>query len=318
MSKLRDGSIIPSGLNAVNASQTSRYEKSLYGNFSLREGVVIESYPPSHPKNKSGVQWEYDVEAKHFDDSSRVASYVTYYNCRTATLFGSMADYTSYTLRESESREIQTVEKGGSHVLLLCANGNAAHAYIIGSVPHTGDVASIEEHHFQFVFNGVNFFVNEAGEVVLSQTGPTDLQGATHKGKNIRTSIVLDRHGNISVSDGKGQEVSLENGIVTVRATNEVHLNAEKVSIGYENTQPVLRATPTYEASVHQLNTALKMLATDLKAFCSSVASEPMLGPSKAPASKMMATIQLLETAIDQYDKTVSKDDAISEKVFSE
>lgn len=318
--KLPDGTVLPSGVRPVKMEENNAAFSAQYQNFAIRAGYISRIIPPGARRNKSKKHFEYDVVVTHFDEGRNSYGTTVYYNCRVARLFGSPADYTSYTLRPTEEGlEAPELQKTGSNVFIMCENGHSNNAYIIGSPEHPAQTSDYPDHHYLFQFNGVRFFIDQHGGLRITQRGPTDKDGKGND-RTLTSSIALTPYGTITVTDGQGQSVELREGVVYVGAKEKVVLQSPRTEVGMEgeNLAPVMRATESHQKAIHDLNSALKDVSAGLAKLCSQIASEPTLGPSKAGAGELLAKLQLLNLAIDTYDQSVSTDDAISTKQFSE
>jgi len=321
MSKvLADGTVIPSGLRTVKFGENNAAFQAQFQNFSIRAGYISRIIPPGANQNISKKHFEYDVVVSHRDANRNVTGTTMYYNCRVARLFGGKADFTSYTLRPTKTGgEATALLETGSNVFVMCENGNSSRAYIIGSPEHPGQQPDYPDHHYLFQFNGVSFFIDEHGGLRIDQLGPTDEDGKA-VGNTLSSSIVLESNGDITINDGRGQMVRMGSDTTTVMAKGTVVVDAPRIEVGdsKEALAPVMRATESHEKAIHDLNSALKDVSAGLAKLCSQIAAEPTLGPSKAGAGELLARLQLLNLAIDTYDQSVSTDDAISTKQFSE
>lgn len=307
--RLPDGTVIPHGFKV-----TSQASRELHFDATLKVGQVTKGYPPSHKNNRSGSQWEYDVIAIQRDGVIGGRASVVYRNCTVMSLFGSMADRISFTLRAPSKENIEGIRETGSFVLLLCEGGNTQHAYIVGSPIHPAAAKPIDETHFLFEFNGATFYINEEGEVSLSRSSKVAADGKVD-GPSAPARIHLGQDGSLYFGNTQGQELVLSENQITALSSQKITLDAQEVLFGNTDYAPILRGTDSYVSAVQNLNSTMKTLSADLKSLCSALASIPS---AQAPASKVLATLQLLDLAIDQYDATISPGNAISEKTFTE
>lgn len=315
---LPDGTYIPSHLRLVSKSKYEPNSDIQFRNFALRVGYVVAAYAPFDEANKSGKHWEYDVSVTQTDNVRSAFGTAIYYNCRVMNLFGGMGDFTSYTLR-APTREVDSPEKIGSVVFLLCENGNSNYAHIIGSPSHPCQQPSVGEHHYQFQFNGFEFFIGENGAVFLTREGPVDESGSPI-GPRHGQSIQLPADGTITITDGDGQGLHLGNGQGLLSAASSVTVTAPSIYLGSdeEARSPILCATDSYVSSSHTLHDAMKTFLGGVRDLCNGIIADPMIAAPKAPAAALLPIIVQLELALDQHDQTLSTNDAISTVTFSE
>lgn len=112
--------------------------------------------------------------------------------------------------------DIDITQLQGAQVLLLCLDGTPQHAYIIGGVKNyqstlnaSGDgflnpyasPAKADGYYLKWSFNGLYFFINKDGEMLIQRFGPNNADGSSvnsdDNGKGV--SIQFDKDGNINI-----------------------------------------------------------------------------------------------------------------------
>ena len=200
---------IPSHLNS------SYYDGRAFGNFKLQIGEVIAIHYPKDPKNVSKKFIEYQVWVQQ--RSNGTANSVQYENCLHINTLAGLADKFNFTLRADNVVNKKTLFGRGSKVLLLCLNGEPSNAVIIGGLRdyaddddgvHGKDHVGLG-HHMHFVFNGVDVFINDDGELTLSINGPTNNDG-TAKVKDAGGSLLrMSKDGGFMVITPSGSVISI-------------------------------------------------------------------------------------------------------------
>lgn len=317
---LSDGTVISSGF-ATNQQSHNAVYGARFANYAMRVGYVKEHYPPGHPKNVSGIHHEYRVVAAHFDEASGIYSTTEYPNCTIMELFGSGADYMSYTLRSSEIPEDEDFDplRAGSMVFILCENGNGSKAYIIGSPRHPSLGVQRSGHRFEWEFNGCNFSVNDDGSVILWVRGPTNLDGSVKQGKEIGARLHIAPTGSLMVQTASGETITLQKDQIRIKA-DRVAVATDKMEVGANTNkrEPVLRASQNYLTTANTMHESLRSFLDAVNTFCDAVQAEQLLSSLKPAAVALKTAALVLKDAVGQHDRSLSKGDAISQKLDTE
>jgi hypothetical protein len=197
-SVLRDGIVIPNFLSVTDSSESVEGWNRQFTDYSLRVGRVIQAYSGGSGRNIN-KDILYDVEIVHSDGDGGFAPLI-FSKCQVASLFGGIADYIKWTPRIANFNPDTQIGLG-SRVLLLCTNANRTSAYIIGGIPHPED-KTVEtfsnNHHFKAEFNGVNFNVNNDGDLVIQHRGATKEDGSIISTTGSNTFLSFDKEGFIT------------------------------------------------------------------------------------------------------------------------
>lgn len=188
-----DGTKKPSWM--VAQDETARHIS--YSDYSLKHGIVIAAYPPSSSQNRSKKFTEYDVQVTIMDGNTAPTT-TTFYRLTIQSIFGGVADYSTWTPRLGEIGDDQTL---GSRVLVLCANGHQRESYIIGGLRHPNateiDPDFEDNHRYVWEFNGVNQSVNNDGDLTILHKGKTKDSGEVEDETNGNAYISLNSKGEI-------------------------------------------------------------------------------------------------------------------------
>jgi hypothetical protein len=186
------------GDGTVNYSSEYKYSNfglDNYSDLSIKQGKVVAVYGPGDKKNISKKFVEYTVVASSQINLTTVP--VTYFQCRTASLFGGVADFSRWTPRLTKDDAKYVT---GSLVMLLCVKGDRRDAYIIGGFPNPGDTEKdsppSEFPYYEFEFNGINLEINKLGELTLFRRGPTNDDASVKDDKGEGFTFKLTNDGN--------------------------------------------------------------------------------------------------------------------------
>ncbi len=125
-----------------------------------------------------------------------------------------------------DRKDMDFTKLQGAQVLLLCLDGTPQHAYIIGGVknyqstlndsgndspdaqgakflnPYAAPTKN-DGYYLKWSFNGMYFFVNKDGEMLIQRYGPTNSDGSSvqtdDNGKGV--SLQFDKNGNINIGN---------------------------------------------------------------------------------------------------------------------
>ena len=311
---------IPSFLSSV--TEYSLSDNGLFNNFLLRIGEVKEIILPDSKQSLSKRTIEYNVAVQHKDYRLNTGYVRTYNNCIVFNLFGGLADKMVYTLRaDSQQNKNKDGLGEGSKVLLLCINGEHAQAVIIGGVRDANDLAEEKQkakelgHHFQLLFNGIEYFINKEGEFSLTYNGKSKADGKKEDGVSdsaIGSKISLLKDGNISLfTKDKAEEITIDH------PNKKILLKAKQgIKIG-EATDSLLKGTTfrnqqqrLHNQMVSTLSTLQGNITTAAVALTSAGASmaTPVSGAVAAgPQITAAATaLNLASQAIAQLSSAIS------------
>lgn len=322
---------IPSFLSSLNESGVG--DPGLYTNFLLRIGEVKEIIYPDSKQSISKRTIEYNVAVQHKDYQLNTGYVRTYNNCIVFNLFGGLADKLVYTLRTDPNRNNTKDGLGqGSKVLLLCINGEHAQAVIIGGLRDAKDLDEENQkakelgHHFQLLFNGIEYLVNKEGEFSLTYNGKTKADGKNEDGVSdsaIGSKLSISKNGNIAfVTKSNAEEITLDHD------NKKIILKANQgIKIG-QATDSFLKGTTYRNAQLsfhNQLTTAFTQLQTQMLVAAASLqaAGASMITPitgavAAAPTVTAAAVaLNLVSTALGQIVSAISSFEGQSAKFLS-
>ncbi len=266
-------------------------------NTRLRVGEVQAVFGPKHALNVSKKRNEYQVFVSHRANRTIVTK--LYEHCFLSDAFGSYADFIRYTLRADPSARRKPVAPGvGAKVLILCINGESQNPVILSGIPDAATSVDDEAdgHHFDAVFNGVEFNVNSSGELLITYGGATNADGTLADGvdkDSVGTYLTLKKDGSVLISDAKGDNSVLmdrPNSKVVVIA-NEFDVVADKIRHGSTDAnQPHIRGSD-WKAWMKDMLTAIE----DITVFTGVGESSP---PINLPEFQTLAL--RLDTLLSQ------------------
>ncbi len=317
-----DWDVIPGDL--ATGSTVVSYDGNVFSNDLLRMGEVSKIIYPKDEGSRTKLFTEYDVFVRHSENGTyhnRI-----YRNCIVINGFGGLADQSTFTLRPSDSateKDIKGLGKG-SKVILLCINGVINNAIILGGIRDFNDVAekdfSTKEnpgHHYHFVFNGVDLLVNDNGEVVLTQKGPTDIEGKLITDKmeeeNTETSVSLLKDGHFEIKAKKEFNLDVSDG--------KTIITSDGVELG-DATDDMMLGTTYRDAEsqmLKDLQTGFNNLFNKLTTIGSQLTSAVSAAPGAPVTACVTAGTQLIQAALDlqKMGQTIATFEAKADQYLS-
>ena len=296
---LPDGTVVPSYFNVGHKGSNEKNKNQ--HNTALRMGEVRKIVYPDDVLSISKRYVEYSVSVFHRDGDSPTTSSI-YNGCTVSNLFGGFADELTYTLRNDN----QTVNGigVGSKVLLMCINGQTSDAFIVGGIRdvNTGyendkDHRN-EGHNLFFEFNGIQFAINNDGEMKLT------FRGATKTDSTLRDDAVasaegsyiqIDRQGSIKIatpSEDQFITVDHQNRRIEIQAQSQwntvVHGETNLTADGLVNIR---------SAGVHVGDATNRWMLGDVYRTAESTLNNTLSGQATALASLMATAGSALTTA---------------------
>jgi hypothetical protein len=202
--KYRNGTVLPSALLKDSNAKTSLAFNKNYKNFSLKAGIVVESYPVDDKKNISKLVPEYDVIVIEQDEGKSIVP-ITYRNCISANGLGAIADFFEMRLRKQKKiKNKKSLGKDfagqdGAIVLLLCLDGSSEKGIIIGALNHPDRKSKLkgDGQILAGEFNGVSISVNDDGSANLTFKGATENDGTPKDSSQGNTTIDIEKDGSL-------------------------------------------------------------------------------------------------------------------------
>jgi len=185
------------------------FGKKVFGNTSLRLGLVLEIIEIDDEKNISKLGPEYNVLAIEQDEGNG-SSTTVYKNCISIDAFGGVADYFQFRHRAAKDpkkaqKEGTIKDETGSIVLMLCLDGNSEKAVILKSVHNPSRNVLLEkdkEHYAEGEFNGVNFQVDKEGALTVTFRSATEDDGTPKDTEAGGTELKIEKDGSFEINDG--------------------------------------------------------------------------------------------------------------------
>jgi len=241
-----DGSVHPHF--SQNNKKSMDYSSFLFGNLSMRSGIVTAIYYPEDVNNTSKKEIEYDVLVLNKENQS--VTFTKFRGCVVSNMFGMTNNSLSYTLQAGEKDEKGFI-KNGSMVLILCLNGSpdANQAMIIGGLQHPDQktYSSADGQFYDFTFNGMNYNINKDGELTITFSGNPDLNNPQDN-PAAPTVLKFDKDGGFTISDNEQQSIALNRTSKTITVTN----GSESIVIDKENKKISLNSGQNIETSSEQ------------------------------------------------------------------
>lgn len=215
------------------------FSRKVFGNHSLRLGMVLERIDTEDESNISKLGPEYNVMAIE-QDMDNGSSSTIYKNCISTDGFGGVADYFQHTLRPAKDpkkvkNQASLKEETGSIVLLLCLDSHSEKAIILKSLhnPSNKNIINKEKgHHLEGEFNGVSWSIDKNGALNVTFKTPTMDDGMPTDEVVGGSSFSFEQDGSFEVNnkplkegEGKGTTVDFES-IRLDKTTKKVSISA--------------------------------------------------------------------------------------------
>jgi len=184
------------------------FTKQVFNNTALKLGVVVEILDPENEDNISGLGPEYTVMVIEQDGHNGINTSI-YKNCLAMDSFGGIADFFQFKRRAPLDKtkvlnDGSVKEQEGSMVLLLCLDGNAEKAVIIGQMQNSSRKTVINEAselHAEGEFNGLRYSVDKDGAFTMVFKGATDEDGVPKDAEVGGTELKIEKDGSIEIND---------------------------------------------------------------------------------------------------------------------
>jgi len=167
----------------------------------LLMGEVKEIIPTDSPRSLSKKYLEYNVEVQ-YREANGPTSLVTFSNCLLINQLAGVADKQHFTLRsDKKNPKGDETNTTGAKVLILCIQGNAGQAFIVGGVREDAG-PDANDHSYFFEFNGVQQTINKDGELQIRYRGATKIDGTLDDNANADaegSTLIFNKDGDIKV-----------------------------------------------------------------------------------------------------------------------
>lgn len=221
------------------------FARKIFGNTSLRVGLVLEKLEEDDEKNISKLGPEYNVMAIEQDQQNGSSTSI-YKNCINIDAFGGVADYFQFTHRAAKDpkkakKKGSLKEETGSIVLLLCLDGNSEKAIILKSIhnPKKNKVLTKDKgHHLEGEFNGVNWQVDKDGALKITFKSATEDDGTPKDDEAGGTFVEINKQGSVDINDGDDKNyirMDKPNGDIGLKAEENIGLTTTKNNIGFNS-----------------------------------------------------------------------------------
>lgn len=194
----------------------------------LHEGRVVAVYAPTDEGNRSGLYYEYDVLCD-VGSEHHLSTRILISNCVVSSVFGGIADYSTWTPRVLRSGRFDDTADDSSRVQVQLVNGSTFGGLIVGGVPHprgrrkadsTPQGDEVASPYFDAAYNGIRCNVDAKGQLTLTYGGKMDAAGNT-TATATGTRIQLQEDGSLLLATGDDkQSLKLD------RAAGEVHVDS--------------------------------------------------------------------------------------------
>lgn len=282
-------------------------------------GEVQEIIYPDDDRSRTKKVVEYEVAAQI--SANGVGTNKVYHNCVLLNTLASKADKESWALRADPSKPAftnkDTIGVGlGSKVLIVCIDGAVHNTVILGGINDQSDGSESKYKDFgqfySFVFNGVKFFINDDGELLIQYNGKSKLDGTTDvDSKKTGSYIKLLKDGSITIATPNEDNlinIDSTNGNVNIKSKDKSYIKSTGLQVG-DATDSFILGT-TYRNGESQMNNALQgalqALQTATQALATA-ASAPPLTPLGTGFQSLSIAFQQMSQAIQQFEANASQ-----------
>lgn len=225
-----DGTVLPSFLLSHHDKGAMDGFNKTYRNTSLKVGVILNTYPVGKDGNRTGLATEYDVVCIE-QNEDRGATTILYKNCVSMASLGGIADFVDRTLRARKSKNytgdaVRLNQQDGSVVLVLCLDGSADKAIILGGFPHPDRKSTLvnDQPRLEGEYNGANVKVENDGSVTFTFRGATDNKGVPTDASQGPTVAKIEKDGSFEINHKTVTFRLDKKGVVTVKSDGDINV----------------------------------------------------------------------------------------------
>jgi hypothetical protein len=247
------GEIISEALGMHNADKAAEEN---FANFAISLGQIQEIYPVDDSNNTTKQFVQYDVVITRPNGATELIE-----RCRMGQpgFGGGINNYLEATTTNPGSDRNNFDEgsndKRGHECLVASIDGQKHSGVILCMFPHSSSVASSTRPRTEDgnvtsgEIQGLNFKVNNDGELTITFNGPRDDKGVLVSDKG-PTTVSLDKEGRVSITTKKNQSVLIDSVTKKITVTNgptrlvmdqdldQIQVQANRIEIGDANLQP--------------------------------------------------------------------------------
>lgn len=335
---LNNGDVIPSFLSVGTTPNFD--EGTNFGNITFTKGEVTKIIYPDDKGSVSKKFIEYDVYIENRQNGTGNGELIN--NCPLWNPNASGVDRAAWTLRVGEKQPWSKNDamSNGSKVLVMFLHGEGQNPFILGGIrdpnekQDPGDPKKEFGHYFQWIFNGLETFIDKNGGFTLTFNGPTKNNGDLDTDKvqesATGTYIKLNEEGSLKLAtkdDKQYQEINHKDNKINHLADSEYNINVTNgkiktssngVEFGGDNATDKMLMGSTYrdaERTMHnKMLTALQTIQTlagvagaqvsaaGAAAVGPLAALQPGLNGAGGALTGMVAQIANLVSAINAFE----------------
>lgn len=293
----------------------------LFRNPYLMVGTIIEEVAPT--KDRPFRRYTVRVEVMSGDD---IPTTMELPNCRVASDFGGIADYSNWTPRKlldaaPDREEDLTKPDPGSQVLVMAVNGNLYDPLIIGGYPHYGTKEDkTEGHNLVKEFNGINIAIDKDGQLTLTRKGATKTDGTVDGDNDTKggQTVIFDKEGSITIKSSKDNSITFNdkddtidiktNKNLNITSGDKVNIDSKGVLAGASGAKDAFVMGTTYRKAENSLNQTVQTELTKLLTYTTmaAVGVQGAAAAHKVPITGPMAGSALLDAAAQALVQMVS------------
>jgi hypothetical protein len=225
---LPGGAVAPAHVSFDDqGDRAARMVSMLTQNHALRIGWLCGIHYPGEEGYEKNRRIVYDVLVPNGGDEP----HEYYLNCRVVYSWGYRKDVAHQTLRSPQSyRGPITPEfiSSTTPVLITCASGNRATAYILGALEHEDAVNDLKAngHNLHYQFNGMDLTIDKDGAATITYNGATVNPDGTDKQPDANTAgthLQFDKEGRLILNNAKGEKITIDTTAKTIAVESRAY-----------------------------------------------------------------------------------------------
>jgi phage baseplate assembly protein gpV len=289
--------VYPSSLFETSDDSSSDFYEKSFKNPHLRLGIILGVYETDSDENINKTVPEYDVMAIEQEADYGINTTI-YKNCVTFDGFGGIADYFQMKLRPvKDPKKTKSTgsfkDETGSIVLLMCLDGISEKAIIIKcfSNPSKPVLTKDKGHHLEGEFNGINYSINNDGELTVTFRSATNDDGTVKDEKASGSYLKFEKDGSFQVNDNNKESIRID------KTNKTIMLKAEKdiSNVTEANYNITSKESTNIKADKDILGSAQGKITFDAQA--PSVFKSAAIVTIEAPTVKIQGTDMIMAQA---------------------
>lgn len=237
MKKGPGGSVVSSFFNVTDMpTEKDVYDKGM----KIYEGQILRIHYVDDATNLSKQYTEYDVLVREAQGGSTELK-----NCRYIGDMSAANDQQEIILEPSSfafsgvlGRANFPENQNGSMVLVGFIDGSYDKPVILGGTKHFRNTKAVRADGIRLTkkFRGVQFDINNAGELIITYTGGQQDNGDPARPDTAPTIVKIDQQGRLSITDNESQEILMDRVDKSINITTKENYN---ITVGKDRVEDI-------------------------------------------------------------------------------